>query len=124
MTEKQIQAQIMQYLDACGIVNWKIFTTGIPDVKSKVGFRKNPSKGISDIQGVIPPLGRHLAIEVKTKVGVVSPEQTAHIERVLKCGGVAFVARSLDDVIEGLRFFNVMDRTGSHAVNRSQLPIR
>lgn len=119
MTEREIKRQIMHYLNACGIENWQIFTTGIPDFSRPGKFRTNPSKGISDIQGVIPPTGRHLAIEVKTKSGIVSNEQTAHIERVLKSGGVAFVARSIDDVIEGLRSFNVMDRTSSNTVKRS-----
>lgn len=108
--ESLIKKQIIAYLDMCGITNWQIFTTGIPDFKSGKRFRKNPSKGVSDIQGILAPNGRHLAIEVKTKTGRVTPEQNAHIERVNAAGGVAFVARSVEDVIEGLRSFNVMNR--------------
>lgn len=106
--ESDIKRQIMHYLDACGIPNWQIFTTGIPDFKAKNKFRKNPSKGVSDIQGILRPTGRHLAIEVKTKIGRLTPEQKLHLERVNNCGGVGFVARSVTDVIEGLRSFGVL----------------
>lgn len=41
--------------------------------------------------------GRFLAIEVKTSTGVVSPEQKDFIALVRKHGGLAGVARSVED---------------------------
>lgn len=58
-------------------------------------------KGVSDILGVLPD-GRFLAVECKGPKGKPSPEQVEFIENVRKMGGVAFVARSLQDVKNGL----------------------
>ena len=56
--------------------------------------------GVSDIIGCYN--GRMIAIELKAPKGVVSDAQQAFIDRINEAGGIAFVARSLDDVIEGL----------------------
>jgi hypothetical protein len=70
------------------------------------GIYRKPSKftlkGTSDILGVLPD-GRILACEVKSATGRVSREQQAFINKINESGGVAFVARSLDDVIENLK---------------------
>jgi len=57
-------------------------------------------KGISDIIGCHQ--GRMVAIEIKAPRGTVSPFQQAFLDSVVAAGGIAFVARSIDDVIEGL----------------------
>ena len=57
-------------------------------------------KGVSDIIGCKD--GRFLAIEIKTAAGRVTPHQQRFIDRVNAAGGIGFVARSLEDVIEGL----------------------
>ena len=56
--------------------------------------------GIPDIIGCFK--GRMIGIEVKSQKGTVSEYQKAFIDRINQAGGLAFVARSLDDVIEGL----------------------
>lgn len=62
-------------------------------------------KGVADILGCYQ--GRMIAIEVKTPRGVVKPEQEAFLKNVRAEGGIAFVARSVEDVIEGLRLEGV-----------------
>ena len=57
-------------------------------------------KGLPDLIGCFG--GRFLAIEVKRKNGKVSPEQEAMIARINRAGGLAFVARDLETVIEKL----------------------
>lgn len=57
-------------------------------------------KGVSDILGIYK--GRALAIEVKTAKGVVSEHQKDFLISFAAAGGIAFVARSVDDVIEKL----------------------
>ena len=57
-------------------------------------------KGVSDIIGCKD--GRFLAIEIKTEKGRVTPHQQRFLDRVNEAGGVAFVARSIEDVVEGL----------------------
>lgn len=57
--------------------------------------------GLADLGGILPD-GTTLQIEIKSRHGRPTPEQTQHLERIRKSQGVAFVARSVDDVIAGL----------------------
>ena len=56
--------------------------------------------GVPDIIGCFK--GRLIGIEIKSEKGVVSEYQKEFIENINRAGGLAFVARSLEDVIEGL----------------------
>ncbi len=64
------------------------------------------NKGMPDICGILPPQfgqpGRALFIEVKTPKGRVSEAQTIWLVKAVEQGALAFVARSLEDVIEAL----------------------
>ena len=66
------------------------------------------AKGVPDILGCYK--GRLIGIEVKTPRGVVSGDQERFIKNLNEAGGLAFVARSVEDVIKGLgledRFLN------------------
>jgi hypothetical protein len=88
-SEKEITHGVRLLLKSLGVFHWKQWQ----------GPMSQP-KGVSDILGVWK--GRLLAIEVKRPGGKVSDEQQAFIDRVNKLGGIAFVARSVDDVIRGL----------------------
>ena len=55
--------------------------------------------GSSDIIGITPD-GRFLAVEVKTKTGRVSDEQQRFIDAVRRKGGVAGVARSVEEALQ------------------------
>lgn len=106
--ESYIEAQIFAYLKGNGIFVWKVDSVGIYDPKRKI-FRTNSNpnriKGVSDIIGVLPG-GRILAIEVKNKRGVVSPEQKSFVANVVAHGGLAMIARSVEDVREQIvKFF-------------------
>jgi hypothetical protein len=58
------------------------------------------AKGIPDIVGCYN--GRFFAIEVKAPKGSPSPDQSTFLDLIKKAGGIAFVAKSVEDVIEGL----------------------
>jgi len=58
------------------------------------------TKGVPDILGIYK--GRFLGIEIKTASGKVRPEQEAFLENIRENGGIGFVARNLDDVIDNL----------------------
>jgi hypothetical protein len=59
--------------------------------------------GCPDVLGQLRgPHGTLLAVECKRPSGEVTPEQTAFLECVRANGGVAIVARSVDDVIKAL----------------------
>lgn len=56
--------------------------------------------GSSDLVGVQRDTGRFFGIEVKTKTGRVSKEQAQFIDTINQRGGVAGVARSVQDALE------------------------
>ena len=68
------------------LTNARMFTTGL-------------CKGGADIVG-IAPCGRFLAIEVKTKTGRPTNDQLRFIEAVKRAGGIAGIARSVDDALQ------------------------
>jgi len=58
--------------------------------------------GSSDILGIMSD-GRFLAIEVKSAKGRLTKYQKAFLDGIRDAGGVALVARSVDDVAMGLK---------------------
>ena len=56
--------------------------------------------GVADIIGCYK--GRMIAIELKSPNGKATPDQERFIQNVNDAGGIAFIAKTLDEVIEGL----------------------
>lgn len=86
--EHLLTKAIRSLLNAAGIFHWKVYQTlgstpGVPDI---IGCHK----------------GRFIAIEVKAGKNAVSPAQRAFLEAINRAGGLGFVARSIDDVIDEL----------------------
>lgn len=106
LSEKDIEKQILHYLEFLpGCFAWKNNTTGVFDPQKKV-FRKPQNKfainGVSDILGIYK--GRFLAIEVKKPSNKLRPEhQIQFINNVIKNGGIAFFATSVEEVREKLK---------------------
>lgn len=99
--ENRIKRDICEYLKTQkDIFFWTTKTVGTYDPSRGI-FRKNTDpfyiRGVSDILGLFED-GRFLAIEVKTKTGRLSDFQREFLERVKAMGGLAIVARSVDDV--------------------------
>jgi penicillin-binding protein-related factor A (putative recombinase) len=93
MTEKQIENDIIAWVNAHpGCFAHKM---GNIPANKKRRRKLNELSGISDVVGYWR--GTFIAIEVKSKSGKVSPEQQNFIDRVNSDGGIAFVARSVDD---------------------------
>lgn len=65
-------------------------------------FIKAGFKGCSDIMGMLKG-GRLLAVECKSSKGKETDDQAAFGKRVADHGGLYIVARSVDDVMEGLK---------------------
>jgi len=105
MTEQEIKNSILDYLSwkrECFV--WPNDSVGIYDPIRKIYRKKNSKfhiRGVSDILGIFRE--RALAIEVKTQKGKVSPEQLEFISKFNKSGGIAFVARSVEDVERELK---------------------
>lgn len=92
-SEAALTRSIRQVLKTLGIFHWK----------QHQGLGSTP--GVPDIIGIWN--GKMLGIEIKTARGKVSERQQAFIDRINSAGGLAFVARSVEDVIKGL---GVQDR--------------
>lgn len=103
--EKVIENAILDYLLMIEGMFWKAQNVGIYDPR-KGTFRKTSKyhkAGVADILGIIR--GRFVAIEVKTKTGRLSKSQAKFLQDVKDNGGIAFVARSVNECDEKLRSY-------------------
>jgi len=102
-TEKEgdIQRAILEYLSLKGYYSWRNYVGPIVHGSGKDRrMSANPARGMPDIMGIMPDgTGRLFAIEVKTKKGIVSAHQKERILALNAAGALAFIARSLDDVV-------------------------
>jgi penicillin-binding protein-related factor A (putative recombinase) len=94
--EKAIQKTILDYLHRRQIFCWKEHSSGIM-VEGGQRYMPLGLKGKADILGIYQ--GKFLAIEVKRPSGVLSPEQELFLYNIRKHGGIAIVARDVDDLI-------------------------
>jgi len=102
--EGEIVAAVFEYLQLRGVFAWRN-NTGAMVVKVPNGrdrFFRFGKKGSSDIIGILDD-GRWLAIECKTAKGKASLDQLCFLAEIAKRGGVAFVARSIEEVERELR---------------------
>ncbi len=97
-SEKEITQSIRTLLKTFGIFHWKVWQ-GL-----------GSQKGVSDIIGIYK--GKFLAIEVKREDALKCPYNCNHetcslqaifLRLVKSQGGIALVARSIDDVFAGLQ---------------------
>lgn len=112
--ETKLQNRILLALSDAGCTVWRNETAGVWLGKSihKDGdqvtlvnarmFTAGLCVGSSDIVGIAPD-GRFLAVEVKTPKGRATKEQIRFIEAVQASGGIAGIARSVEDALELIR---------------------
>ena len=108
MSEAGIQQDIRLALGQCPAV--RIFRNNVGAIKAPDGrvIRYGLTTGSADLIGwqtvtIIPEMvgqrfARFVSVEVKAPKGRLSPEQETWRQAVLKAGGIAVVARSVDDV--------------------------
>ena len=108
LRESEIQSTVIEYLLLKGHFAFRVNVQGVPLRQGDkiVGFRPSPMKGIADILGVLGKdvrgwhKGTFLAIECKRPGGKTSEEQSLFLANVLRKGGMAFVATSIDDCVK------------------------
>lgn len=105
VTEKQLQAQIVQYLNLRGI--WH-------DVDS-MAHRRRGTKGAPDFQ--FPYNGFYVAWEVKTSAGRLSGEQVGTGVRIIHQGGEWHLIRSLAEAKAHLDRLDASLTTRQNAVS-------
>ena len=109
--ELRIEKAILHYLSyypTSLISAWKNHSMGIPTGAG--GFRPGPTKGVSDILGIVKQrvgkreVGIFLALEVKaSRNSRLSPVQAQFIKLVKALGGVAGVVTSVEETIQLLK---------------------
>lgn len=99
--EQDILNQIMDYLARKKVVHAHVRNTGaifIRDGKTRFGRPKFHQKGVPDVLGCHN--GKPIAIEVKSAVGKVSPEQLEWLRRWEDAGGYFIVSRNVQHVVD------------------------
>jgi penicillin-binding protein-related factor A (putative recombinase) len=107
LKEKAIENQILTWFNFKGILAFKVKSTGTYDEKLK-RFRRaaaNYRVGVSDILGIYK--GKFLAVEVKSAKGRLSPRQETFLYNVRCHGGIAIMARSVEDLEQQLKVIDV-----------------
>lgn len=106
-TTNNVTAAIIQYLRMIGGLAWRNNTGSfVGEYTDRQGetrrrFVRYGEKGSGDVLAL--HRGKFYSIEVKTGRDKLRPEQAAWIEAVNEAGGCAFVAYSIDDVIERVK---------------------
>lgn len=99
ISEKYVLKACVQYLSLKG---YQVIrnNSGAIQVEGTTGkrFIRFGARGSSDIIACSPE-GRFVAVECKSSVGKLSTLQKDFLQNVKKMGGVAIVARSIDDLI-------------------------
>jgi len=101
--ENAIVKSCLDYLSVMQIFAWRN-NTGVARPKradGSFGFVKFGYVGSSDIFALHD--GRFIAIECKAEKGRLSQDQISFLDRVRFEGGIAIVARSVDDLAKGLK---------------------
>lgn len=95
--EADIQRSILAYLN---LVGWAV---KVPAGGARRGrhFVKLATAGTPDILGVVR--GRMIGCEVKRPGGRLRSSQGVQLDAIRAAGGLAFVARSVGDVVDTLR---------------------
>lgn len=94
--EKALVNAIMQYLAAKKIFAWRQNTGAIKVEDRLIRFGV---LGCSDIIGLLPN-GKMFAIEAKSSKGRLSLAQKSFLDAISKNGGIAIVAKKLEDIEE------------------------
>lgn len=99
--EREVQAAVIAYLETRTDI-W-IWRQNVGSTFYDGAFVKFGIRGAPDLQGLMAPTGRFVGIECKREVGgELSEFQERWGENCRRHGGLYIVARSVDDVINGL----------------------
>ena len=106
-TEHQIQCEILAALSLRYGNTSKFWRNNTGATKTQAGgFVRFGQVGSPDIMGIFGPLGRFVAIEVKTAKGKLSPAQETWLHESKLLGAIAGVCRSIEEalaLIEGAK---------------------
>lgn len=101
VTETEIVRAILKCLKSHPKVAmaWRVNSGAVHAEGRYVRF--NTQRGMADIMGTLKD-GRTIACEAKSATGRIQPHQQQFLDSINAAGGVAFVARSVGDVLAAL----------------------
>jgi hypothetical protein len=102
--EGEVVKACLEYLALRGIYAYRQNTGAAEyqDKKGKKRFVRYGKLGASDIVGLLPG-GRFIAVECKAPGGRLSDHQIKYLEDIERMGGLAVIARSVEDLEKILR---------------------
>lgn len=99
--ESEVLASCLELLERLRIAHWRCNTGGMRGGGER--YIRFGEPGQPDVLAVLPPAGRLLALECKSRTGRLRDAQRAWLERAEAAGAVVCVARSIDDLVRALR---------------------
>jgi hypothetical protein len=110
--EKAVVKECLEYLNFMGIYAYRN-NTGASEYQDKRTGKKRfvryGKPGASDIIGIMPG-GRFIAVECKAAKGRLSEAQHEFLCQVERMGGLAIVARSVEDITKALKHNKAINR--------------
>lgn len=97
MSEQDIVRAILNALRLQGACAWRQHSG---TVKVRGGYMHSGEKGLPDVGCIVPPRGRYLGLEVKTKTGKVSEDQVKWAEEAAVFGARVAVVRSAQEAVD------------------------
>lgn len=115
--EREIQEAVLRFLAIDRRVAWhQRFNTGATLIESRDAYGKPKRRfvrfafpGCSDILGQLVT-GHFLAVEIKRPSAKPTPDQISFLAQVEAAGGLALIARSIDDVKLALDLFGPLGK--------------
>lgn len=101
-SERSIQSGIVALLKLVGLPHSVTDASLIFDDKGKVSGRAVETDGWPDVTVSLPPAGRMLGIETKSKGGTLRPSQIKCHAELRDAGALVIVPRSIEEVAAAL----------------------
>ena len=100
MKEAELLRFASDALNKSGLLWWRVSNgPSLYSAGKKTYFRKSSIAGFPDLAGLTRS-GQFWALELKTKIGRVSPLQHEWIYKINLSGGTAAVARSTEEILD------------------------
>ena len=100
-SERDIQRAIM--IETHSLVDWHRNNVGVARISGYTVRYGVGGNGGSDLIGILRGSGRFIACEVKRPGQKPTIGQKKFIDRINRAGGLAFVATSVEDVLEAIK---------------------
>lgn len=95
--EGEVKKMFIELLERHRLFYW---VNPIGPILKNGGRAKNPNKGMPDISVIQNHTGKHIFVELKSKVGKLSPDQIKWMERSTEKNVPTFIVRDIVDAMK------------------------